>query len=155
MRFVNVDKKNMGGLAALYQKFLASRVPRKGERPSSAEQFLVRIRRSKKHHVFLIYEHRTLIGFCHMVAPYRRPRVGYLHGLYILPAYRNKGIGKAARRRKLAILRRLGMTTAVSRTWSSNAAMVRTNEKMGFRLYRRMRRDRRDGSDTLWYEKAL
>jgi len=73
-----------------------------------------------------------VVGVVAVIYNYRRPRLGLIETLAVLPPYRCQGIGKRLVQFAMAKLFRCGMDSALITTWETNDTATRMYEELGF-----------------------
>lgn len=79
----------------------------------------------------------------------------YLTFFAVHPQHRRQGMGLAYRLKILTWLKQQGVQEVITRTWSTNRAMCRLNEQVGFLVDYVIPDDRGPGIDTIYYKKYL
>ncbi|MGZ4903612.1 MAG: GNAT family N-acetyltransferase [Halobacteriota archaeon] len=73
-----------------------------------------------------------VVGVVAVIYNYRRPRLGLIETLAVLPPYRRLGIGRHLVQFALAKLSRCNMDSALITTWETNSTATRMYEELGF-----------------------
>lgn len=68
---------------------------------------------------------------------------------YIREPYRSKGYGRMIREMIINEARNSGYKKVFTKTWGSNTAMIKMNDKLGFRLIEEVPDDRENGDSTV------
>ncbi len=84
-----------------------------------------------------------VVGVVAVIYNYRRPRLGLIETLAVLPSYRRCGIGRQLVQFAMAKLFHCDMDAALITTWETNDTAIRMYEKLGFQ---RILRKKVDGS---------
>ena len=153
-KFKRVDNSNSKDFLKLYEKFSRDTIWFKKEKERSGEPELKRILKKDLIGV-IVYDGENPIAFNVFDINFKSTKRGYLNDLFIDRKYRNHDLAEFIRKRTVNILKKLGVKEIITRTWSKNKAMIHLNEKTGFKLYRTIKNDRKDGSDTLWFRKEI
>ncbi len=78
-----------------------------------------------------VVDHRV-VGVVAVIYDYRRPRLGLIETLAVLPPYRRSGIGRQLVQFALAKLSHCSMDAALITTWETNRTAARMYEELGF-----------------------
>ena len=80
----------------------------------------------------------------------------YVRVLFVLPAFRNSGLGRRIRERGIDAIRAAGFHGVVATCWKRNEAMKRLNRAMGFHLVAAVPAPwRGPGEESLIYKKEF
>ncbi len=74
-----------------------------------------------------------IVGVVAVIYNYRRPRLGLVETLAVLPQYRRQGVGKQLVQFAMAKLFHASMDAALITTWETNGAATRMYEDLGFK----------------------
>ncbi len=74
-----------------------------------------------------------IVGVVAVIYNYRRPRLGLIETLAVLPRYRRLGIGRQLVQFAMAKLFHCNMDAALITTWETNGTATRMYEELGFK----------------------
>jgi ribosomal protein S18 acetylase RimI-like enzyme len=83
----------------------------------------------------------VVIGVVAIIYNYRRPQLGLIETLAVLPEFRRLGIGKKLVQFAMSKLFQNGMETSLITTWETNEAALAMYEKLGFKMIMRKKID--------------
>jgi ribosomal protein S18 acetylase RimI-like enzyme len=83
----------------------------------------------------------VVIGIVAIIYNYRRPQLGLIETLAVLPEFRRLGIGKKLVQFAMSKLFQNGMETSLITTWETNEAALAMYEKLGFKMIMRKKID--------------
>jgi ribosomal protein S18 acetylase RimI-like enzyme len=83
----------------------------------------------------------VVIGVVAIIYNYRRPQLGLIETLAVLPEFRRLGIGKKLVQFAMSKLFQSGMETSLITTWETNEAALAMYEKLGFKMIMRKKID--------------
>jgi ribosomal protein S18 acetylase RimI-like enzyme len=82
-----------------------------------------------------------VVGVVAVIYNYRRPQLGLIETLAVLPEFRRQGIGKKLVQFAMAKLFRNGMEASLITTWETNITAVTIYKELGFRMMLRKKSD--------------
>ncbi len=82
-----------------------------------------------------------VVGVVAVIYNYRRPRLGLIETLAVLPPYRRLGVGRQLVQFAMAKLFRCSMDAALITTWETNGTAIRMYEELGFKKIMRKKVD--------------
>ena len=131
------------------------------ERAPSVTQFAQRIARVSRRHPWLVARERDLLAGFAYASPHRE-RAAYRWScetsVYVHPAWRRRGVGRALYEALLQLLSRQGMAMALAGVTLPNPASVALHESMGFErvgVYRRIGFKAGAWHDVGWWQRPL
>ncbi|MDD1721362.1 MAG: GNAT family N-acetyltransferase [Euryarchaeota archaeon] len=74
-----------------------------------------------------------IVGVVAVIYNYRRPRLGLIETLAVLPQYRRLGIGRQLVQYAMAKLFNCDMDAVLITTWETNGTAIRMYEELGFK----------------------
>jgi ribosomal protein S18 acetylase RimI-like enzyme len=83
----------------------------------------------------------VVIGVVAIIYNYRRPQLGLIETLAVLPEFRRLGIGKKLVQFAMSKLFQNGMETSLITTWETNEAALAMYKKLGFKMIMRKKID--------------
>jgi len=84
---------------------------------------------------------RRVVGVVAVIYHYRRPQLGLVETLAVLPEFRRLGIGKKLVQYAMSKLFQNGMEATLITTWETNIAAVSMYEELGFKMILRKKVD--------------
>jgi ribosomal protein S18 acetylase RimI-like enzyme len=82
-----------------------------------------------------------VVGLVAVIYNYRRPQLGLIETLAVLPEFRRQGIGKKLVQFAMAKLFQNGMDASLITTWETNVAALTMYEQLGFKMIMRKKSD--------------
>ncbi|HYA32404.1 MAG TPA: GNAT family N-acetyltransferase [Candidatus Bathyarchaeia archaeon] len=82
-----------------------------------------------------------IVGVVAVIDNYRRPRLGLIETLAVLPEFRRRGIGKKLVQYAMSKLFQNGMEASLITTWETNVAALTMYEELGFKMIMRKKVD--------------
>jgi len=82
-----------------------------------------------------------IVGVVAVIYHYRRPQLGLIETLAVLPEFRRLGIGKKLVQYAMSKLFQNGMDAALITTWETNVAAVTMYRELGFKMILRKKVD--------------
>jgi len=82
-----------------------------------------------------------VVGVVAIIYHYRRPKLGLIETLAVLPEYRRFGIGMKLVQFAMSKLFQNGMDASLITTWETNGAALAMYEKLGFKMITRKKID--------------
>ena len=83
----------------------------------------------------------NVVGVVAVIYDYKRPRLGLIETLAVLPRYRRLGVGRQLVQFAMSKLFRNNMEASLITTWETNVAAVRMYKDLGFNMVMRKKVD--------------
>jgi ribosomal protein S18 acetylase RimI-like enzyme len=83
----------------------------------------------------------NIVGVVAVIYHYRRPQLGLIETLAVLPEFRRLGIGKKLVQYAMSKLFQNGMEAMLITTWETNVAALTMYEELGFKMILRKKVD--------------
>jgi len=124
---------------------------------SEREPLKKRIRNTLKDgHYIILEDKKNIVAIQGFIENYRgKKNHVYLTFFAVHPKYRQRGIGISFKKKVLRILKDMGTKEVHTRTWSTNAPMIKLNEKLGFKVEKIAKNERGKGIDSIYFKKKL
>lgn len=148
-------------LAAIYNQGIAERIATFETQPRTAEQIAAQLAEKGDRYPTIVVESEGRIVAFASAGPYRsRPCYSGVaeHSVYVDPAARGRGAGRAALAALIEAYKALGFWKLLSRIFPENAASLALHERCGFRtvgVYRRHARLDGQWRDCVIVERLL
>jgi ribosomal protein S18 acetylase RimI-like enzyme len=84
---------------------------------------------------------KRIVGVVAVIYHYRRPQLGLIETLAVLPEFRRLGIGKKLVQFAMSKLFQNGMEASLITTWETNVAALAMYEDLGFKMIMRKKVD--------------
>jgi len=84
---------------------------------------------------------KNVVGVVAVIYDYKRPRLGLIETLAVLPQYRRLGVGRQLVQFAMAKLFQNNMEASLITTWETNVAAIRMYRDLGFNMVMRKKVD--------------